>query len=296
MTYIVPNHFLQKHPHAVISSDSLFTLTYSTQRTQEKIAVRSTTHVMILIIQGSKRLTSKNTDIMLGEGDILLLTQGNYFMSEIINEAGTYQALMVYFNDDFIMNFIAKYHLDLKPYRSLDVVSFSCDTFLSALIHSYTLQANQKLDYQNEIIKLKTQEMFLHLLQTQNKVFGAFLKTISLTSKERIKHILEANIDLLFSVEDMSKIASVSKSELRHAMQKSFGMQPKAWLNSKRMEEAGLLLSNTEQSITAIATTCGYSTASWFGVQFKKVLWHDTQGLSPTKPIVSVPFLILFRS
>ena len=69
----------------------------------------------------------------------------------------------------------------------------------------------------------------------------------------------------------MCKIARVSKNELRVAMNDSFGMKPKEWLDSRRLEQASLLLKNTDESIGAIATTCGYSTLSWFGVQFKKV-------------------------
>jgi AraC-like DNA-binding protein len=265
MTYLVPNYFLEEQPNAVISSDSLFTLTYSSKRNQDKIYIRNTTHVMILLTKGQKRLTTDTEDIMLQEKDILFLTQGNYFMSEVVSSDGIYEALLVYFNDDFIIDFIKKYAITLDECNTNNIVSFSSDKLLKSLLDSYGLYINKNLKHKNEIIKLKTEEIFLHLLSEKRALFCSFLKAIKLSSKDRIRYILEANIDLIKTVDDMCKIARVSKNELRLAMKKSFGLQPKAWLDSKRLEQASVF-----ESIASIATTCGYGTVSWFGVQFKK--------------------------
>jgi len=270
MTYIVPNYFLEEQPNAVISSDSLFTLAYSSRRSQGSISIRNTTHVMILLTTGQKKLMTNNKEIVLNEGDILFLTQGNYFMSEVLSQKGLYEAMMVYFDDAFVMDFIQKYAVELGGCTSQNVVSFSSDRLLKSLIDSYSLYINQDLKRQNEIIKLKTEEIFLHLLSQNSNIFCGFLKSISLSSKERIKYILEANLDLLESVDDMCKITRLSKNELRQKMQQIFQMQPKAWLDSKRLEQASLLLKNSDETIASIATTCGYSTLSWFGVQFKR--------------------------
>ena len=276
MTYIVPNYFLEEQPNAVISSDSLFTLAYSSRRSQWRISIRNTTHVMILLTTGQKRLMTKEQEIVLKEGDMLFLTQGNYFMSEVLNDKGLYKAMMVYFDDAFVMDFIEKYAVELGGCGVQNVVSFSSDRLLKSLIDSYSLYINQDLKRQNEIIKLKTEEIFLHLLSQNSNTFCGFLKAIHLSSKERIKYILEANLDLLNSVDDMSEITRLSKKELRQKMQQIFDLQPKVWLDSKRLDKASLLLKNSDETISSIATTCGYSTASWFGVQFKK-----TYGVKP---------------
>jgi AraC-like DNA-binding protein len=225
---------------------------------------------MILLTKGQKRLTTNSEDIILQEKDILFLTQGNYFMSEVVSSDGIYEALLVYFNDDFIIDFIKKYKILLNDCNVNNIVSFSSDKLLKSLVDSYGLYINKNLEHKNEIIKLKTEEIFLHLLSEKRTSFCSFLKAIELSSKDRIRYILEANSDLIETVDDMCKIARVSKSELRLAMKKSFRLQPKAWLDSKRLEQASVLLLNSNESIGSIATTCGYGTVSWFGVQFKK--------------------------
>ncbi|MEA2047152.1 MAG: AraC family transcriptional regulator [Campylobacterota bacterium] len=270
MTYLVPNYYLEEEPSALISSDTLFSMSYSTKRAQDKIYIRNTTHVMILLKKGEKKLTTDQEKRLLQKGDILFLTQGNYFMSEVLSHDGVYEALLVYFNDEFIMNFLTKYSVQLNDNQSKNIVSFSSNKLLGSLIDSFGLYIDKKLVHQNAIVKLKTEEIFLHLLSENRDEFCSFLKAIQRSAKDRVKQILEANIDLIESVDDMCKVARVSKNELRIAMKNSVGMQPKAWLDSKRLEQASLLLKNSNETISSIATSCGYNTVSWFGIQFKK--------------------------
>jgi len=270
MTYIMPNYFLNEKPNTVISSDSLFTFVYMSRRSKKVISVRNTTHVMILITGGNKVVSSKEKKVHLREGDILLLSQGNYFMSEILGQQEEYKALLVYFTDEFIMNFIAKYKINLEGENSNNFITFSSGALLQPLISSYKLYLHQKLEQQNEIIKLKTEEVFLHLLTKDKPLFFSWLRDVRLSSKDRILHILEANLDFISDVENMAKLARVTKHELRIKLKESTGMNPKEWLDSKRLEQSALLLKNSTETISSIATSCDYSSTSWFGVQFKK--------------------------
>jgi len=270
MTFVVPNYFLEEKPANLIVSDSLFSVTYSSRHNNDNIAVRNTTHVMIFLLKGRKKLRSLDAEQNLVENDILLLTQGNYFMSEIVGEAGAYEAIMIYFDDIFVADFIAKYHIDLENAIREHITVFHPDALLKHLIDSYRLYSNRELDNKSAIIKLKTQEIFLHLLESDKARFSGFLYAVISDSKERIRHVLEANIDLIESVEDMCRIARVGKGELRAALRNSLNLLPKEWLNKKRLEQAVILLRTTDKTISDIATTCGYATVSWFGVQFKK--------------------------
>lgn len=270
MTYILPNYFLEEKPQSIISTDHVFTVVYSSEQNNNKVAVRNVMHAMILLVEGSKQLQFTSNDILLNTGDIFLLTQGNYYMSDIISQQGKYKAILVYFDDTFMMDFIQKYTIDLKLQKEKNVVYFSSDALLQRLMRSYEEYAHKDIASKNEIIKLKTEEIFLHLLSQNHDGFCSFLKAVNDSSKDRIRYILEGNIDLIQSVKDMCKLTRTTKSELRYKMQELFGMNPKEWLDTKRLAKAALLLSTTESTVTSISTTVGYSTTSWFGVQFKK--------------------------
>jgi len=270
MTFIVPNFFIEQNPHLMIAKDGPFSVAYSSRKSHENIMVRNTTHVMILLIHGKKVLRSQSDTFYLKAGDIMILTQGNYFMSEILSEAGEYEAILLYFDDDFVLDFMREYEIKTSKQSAKDIVIFKQDTLLEHLTYSFKLYMKQNLVHQSDIIKLKTYEIFLHLLAHERGRFESFLEAVFASADERIRHILEANIDIIESVEDMCRIARVSKRELRTAMLSAVGILPKAWLDAKRLEEAALLLKSTDKTISDIATTCGYATTSWFGVQFKK--------------------------
>jgi len=90
------------------------------------------------------------------------------------------------------------------------------------------------------------------------------------TSEERMRDILEENIDIIEKVSDMHRLMRMSPSHFQKQFQKNFQTSPKVWLDKQRMKKARFLLSSTRKSITEVATECGYSTSSWFIVQFKK--------------------------
>lgn len=98
----------------------------------------------------------------------------------------------------------------------------------------------------------------------------SFLNQIVNTKPSRIKYILESNLDIINNVSDMCKLTRLSDSMLRKEMIRLYNQKPKQWLDKQRLKKAIVMLKNTNKSISDIATSCGYSTVSWFIIQFKK--------------------------
>ncbi len=269
MVFVVPNYFLEYLPKNVIATKSLFCVAYSSKKSSKNIAVRNVTHAMILLIQGNKKLHLEEETISLNAGDILLLSQGNYFMSEIINKSGDYEAILIYFDDEFIVKFLKEFDINLKYDKKISTLKLKSDSILKDLINSYQPYKNTKTEQQNNIIILKTKEIFLQLIEKNpEKIYGFFSHVLE-HSKDRLRYILEANIDLIDDIDDMAQLARVSKKELREKMQKLYNQNPKEWLNSKRLEKSSFLLKNSNKSISAIASSCGYASSSWFSSQYK---------------------------
>ena len=124
--------------------------------------------------------------------------------------------------------------------------------------------------YQRELLELKIETLFLELLQLDAVKMKAFFQHILSTSSERMRYILEENLDMIEKVEDMYRLMRMSSSHFHKIFLEVFKISPKSWLDVQRMKKAAFLLSSTQKSILNIATECGYSTASWFIVQFKK--------------------------
>lgn len=126
------------------------------------------------------------------------------------------------------------------------------------------------MDNKLELLKLKTYEIFLYTLSKNKQEFLSFLSNMMHTKSLRVKYILESNLDIINNVKDMCKLTRLSESKLRKEFIRLYGEKPKQWLDKKRLEKVATLLQNSDKSISDVATSCGYSTISWFIIQFKK--------------------------
>ena len=132
------------------------------------------------------------------------------------------------------------------------------------------MQEYVKQNLDENILKLKIEEIILHSLRTNKMAFLAYLNAIKLSSGSRNKFILESNLDLIQNLDDMCKLVRMSPNQLRNYIKQEYKLSPKVWLDKKRLEQASMMLKNTDKTISQIASDIGYSTVSWFISQFKK--------------------------
>lgn len=270
MTYILPNFFIENKNDKLLTIDNLFCLNYSTKQKNDFVSVRVTMHCMIILLDGAKVIHLKDKNINVSSNEICFLTQNNYFMSERLTNDLQYKSVIVYFDDKFIFDLLRKYNIEINKTTKNTVVKINYVDDL--LFKSNVLLFQEYIDKRltNNLLKLKIEEMILHSLRLNKKSFESFIHSITTTSQDRIKFILEANIDLIQNLEDMCSLTRLTQNQLRRYIQKEYNLTPKLWLDTKRLEKATLMLKNTNQTISDISTECGYSSVSWFIAQFKK--------------------------
>ncbi len=271
MPYIVPNDFLA-NKETIDLDDTVFSV-YSTKTQNENVEVRVTTHCLIILLSGAKVINFRDNHVNLDAKQMIFLAQNNYFMNEIITNQEPYNALLIYFNDKFIENFIKKYHLNLpmtKQKTDFFKINYGTNTAYSLnieLLNLYMKQNNTKL------LNIKLEEIFLNCLN--NTQFISFLNSTQQTSSSRISNIIENNIDQIETLDDMCKLTNLSTNQLRKYFLKKYNQKPKQWLNEQRLQKAMTLVKNSDKSITEIAQNCGYATLSWFTHSFK-MKFHQT--------------------
>ncbi len=270
MTYIVPNTFIENKDAKLKKIDCLYYLDYSTQKKNDFISFRTTMHCLIVLIEGSKIIHFKDQDFWLEENEVCFLTQNNYFMSERLALNSKYKSLVIYFDDKFIFEFLKKYKIEVNASKEKDIVKVQTldDKFLKNSIE--ILQEYVRQDLDENILKLKIEEIILHSLRINKKDFLAYLNTIKLSSGSRNRFILESNIDVIQNLDDMCKLIRMSPNQLRNYIKREYNLSPKVWLDKKRLEQASMMLKNTDKTISEISSDIGYSTVSWFISQFKK--------------------------
>ncbi len=270
MTYIVPNYFQENDYPNLIKIDNLLCLNYITKYKNDSVFARTTMHSMGILLEGSKDIHLDNQDITINKGEISFLTQNNYYMSERTTLNSNYKSLIVYFDDKFIFDFIKKYNIEINTteIKSIVKVAYVNDILFENNIKIFQQYLEKKFD--ENLLKLKIEEILLQALRLNNHKIHSFINSVLSTSSDRTSFILESNIDLIQTLDDMCSITRLTPNQMRRYLKKEYSLTPKTWIDTKRLEKAVLMLKNTNKIITDISTECGYSTVSWFISQFKK--------------------------
>jgi len=82
--------------------------------------------------------------------------------------------------------------------------------------------------------------------------------------------LMEAHLDAPLSPVALAKKLGSSQRQLERLFQKYLGCTPSQYNQGLRMERARALLRQTDRSITEIAVTCGFSSASYFSTVYQR--------------------------
>jgi hypothetical protein len=70
-----------------------------------------TEHTLLFVLNGHKLLHIEDQTHIAEEGHLVLLKRGIYAMSEFVPDGLNYEALLLFFNDEFVKKFLHTYHL-----------------------------------------------------------------------------------------------------------------------------------------------------------------------------------------
>lgn len=82
------------------------------------------------------------------------------------------------------------------------------------------------------------------------------------------KSYIDAHYAESLSLEQLTRISLMQKSYFMHQFKKYFGTSPIRYLNRVRIENAKLLLVNTDKPVTEIAADVGFNTPAYFSEMF----------------------------
>lgn len=95
---------------------------------------------------------------------------------------------------------------------------------------------------------------------------------------DRIKSVIEENLEADISVADVAKKIGMSKFYMSHIFKKATAITVVDYKNELKLTKAKKLLVTTDDSITDIAYSCGFGSASYFTERFTKA-----EGIQPGK-------------
>jgi AraC-like DNA-binding protein len=100
----------------------------------------------------------------------------------------------------------------------------------------------------------------------------------------RARDFADAHYAETITVEDMARVAGLSRAHFSRSFRRAFGEAPHAYLLTRRLERAAALLRNTDHSVAEICFDVGLQSLGSFTTSFTR-----TYRMSPTAYRASFP-------
>lgn len=245
-----------------LSPINVFHISQATTAIFPELYLRPT--FLFFIQSGSKRIMNTQNENLIGkENDLIICAPGSFITmqnSPKLNE--NYQALGLSYEADVIKKLFTapSHHMPTKPIQLVKDDDESTGALLEALLDTI----NRRNNLLPEIYESRLIEPLIWL-----KKRNYFIQTPKGDLIERVRKLLETDLDYPWSVKNVSEQFGMSESTMRRRLRKSGHGFAHILLNA-RLEKALSLLQTTDIQIIQIALECGFKSHSHFSEAFKK--------------------------
>jgi AraC-like DNA-binding protein len=227
------------------------------------------THAITVVLKGILHVeTDKGEKTQVTPNQMIFLPKGLYNISDIIPDGKTFEAVVLFFDEEIVNDLITSKNIKPNKERcvSSKVMNYSPEvrTFIDSLLLIY----KDKPVNDRRLTRLKLYE-FLHLVVTTNTgCFPEALATLNNKERRSLKEFMNANFFKPLSIEDYAYLSGRSLSSFRRDFIDQFGISPKQWLIEKRLERAKVLLEKNSTTVSQVALETGYENFSHFHKKF----------------------------
>ena len=240
-------------------------------------------HAVIFVLEGEKKFVSATQAIHVRKGNIVFIRRGYYVMQETIDT--NYRSLVFFFNEKLLKEFVGQ-HLELFENTSLGneenstLLVFEITESLEKFTESIFPYFNLETQYLNHFLRLKLQELLLHILEIDaSGQFKSILFSLYKGEKVDLEYLMQSYYLKLLSLDELSRLSGRSLSAFKRDFQEKFNTSPAHWIKNKRLEYASLQLENTHKNVSEISLEIGYESVSHFIKAFKEK-FGKTPGVS----------------
>jgi AraC family transcriptional regulator, exoenzyme S synthesis regulatory protein ExsA len=230
-------------------------------------------NAVIYVLEGDKIFSSSQSEVKVQKGDVLFIKRGYYLMSESTNAA--YRSLVFFFDDKILKEFVGQ-NLELFESHGTETINStllltlkSNETF-GKYVESLLPYFKTKTKYLNQFLKLKVQELLLHLLEfdKQNQLKD-LLFSIYAGQKADLEYIVNTFYQKPLSLNELARISGRSLSSFKREFIEKYGASPGQWIKDKKLEQAAFLLKNNLGNVEQVADMVGYESVSHFIKTYK---------------------------
>ncbi|GAB4028610.1 helix-turn-helix transcriptional regulator [Spirosoma koreense] len=269
---IQPDQFQSLNIQRTDGSEMTF-VAYRSDVYPERNEVFFEEHAVIVVLEGAKKFSSPTQELHVHKGDILFFQRGCYSMNESIDNS--YRSLVFFVNEKLLKEFVSQ-HLTLFQAASTTlpsdlILAFSSSAAFTTFIDSLLPYFGSRTPFLNELLRLKFQELLLHLLELDSiGQLRALLLHIYQGQKTDLDYLMSTYLLKPLAMSELARISGRSLSAFKRDFEDHFHTSPGHWIRRKRLEHAHFLLRNTTKNVSEVSLEIGYESVSHFIKAYKQ--------------------------
>ena len=236
-------------------------------------------HAVVFVLAGEKKFSAPHQSLHVRKGQILFFQRGCYSMSESIDSE--YQSLVFFFNEVLLKEFVNQNPTIFDgqtTQASTSILVLESTPTLGYFVDAILGYFRNKTPFLNQFLRLKSQELLLHLLETDtSNQFKNTLFRIFQGQKTELDYLMATYYLKPLSIGELARMSGRSLSAFKREFQDHFQTSPAVWIKAKRLERAAFLLKNTPKNVSEVCMEVGYESVSHFIKAYK-----EKYGQTPT--------------
>ncbi len=229
-------------------------------------------NVLCYVLQGTFHIRLDNELKSFSEKQFLLIkkhTQCSCFKTWADEQNG-FQFLAFALKDEFISDFLKDIEIPkTKEIFLQKVIHLPHSPILEGLMTSLHSYFNGNLQIQRPLVKLKTEEALMGMIQSRPELVHIF-QEFTEPLKAGLLDFMEHHYTEKLPLEELAKLSGRSLSTFNRDFRKIFHTSPHQWIKTKRLELAKRLLTHTASNPSEVYLKVGFEDLAHFSKSFKK--------------------------
>lgn len=262
-----------EYPHLkfqTIESDGLQIAASVETESNEEHPIYHPANILYYMVDGQFNLKMNHQLHIIPEGGFCLIrkyTYGTCFKTWGKEQKGARMIAFV-LQDDFIKEMLTEVAFnDVKEEDVQQIVSLNETPLLKGLVGSLAAYFNGNIELDKEIVKLKTIEALMALLQADENIRYT-LKDFSLPERADLVQFMNHNFIFNFPLERFALMSGRSLSTFHRDFKNIFRESPHKWIMKQRLKEAKKLIQQGKKA-SEIYLEVGFEDLAHFSKRFK---------------------------
>lgn len=276
LVYSIPSIFFESLKNPL----SCFIKPYTNTQKVDKAHILMETHVLSFLLEGEKSIILPDSKATFQNDSFIILKKGKCLMTEKLSGEGSFKSLLIFFDNNYLLQFFKKHSLALSPGNTDSGFSvLQKDDLLNSIAYSLLPYFNSKKELHESISELKAEELLLQIVNLHGTESLSFLLDNHQSYRDiEFKKVVESNITNNLNTTQLAFLCNMSPSTFRRRFILLYSETPGKWLTKKRLEKAAQLLKSSDAKTSEIYLKVGFESLSSFIHAFKKAY-----GVTPKK-------------